>query len=1144
MTTRNKHQVKNHTLPKRLAISAAVAATFLAGYGGRQAYAGSCTGAAGTYICTGAANPGTDVTQNLNSGINPLIVTTDVNFGISTSAGNAFFLSNLVGGTSINFTDNFTSPITGATRGIRALNFGTGATSITSTGAVAGSSGLGIDAYNSSSATNLIIDAAAVTGGSTGIRARNYGNGATSITSTGTVTGSGYYGIYARNSSIGTSLTIKSAAVTGGFTGIYARNLGTGATSITSTGAVAGSNGLGIDAYNSLSATNLTIDAAAVTGSGTGIRARNYGNGATSITSTGAVTGTNTNGIYAVNSNANSTSLTISTAAVSGGSIGIGAYNFGTGTTSITSTGTVTGTNIYGIYARNGSNASILTINSAAVMSGKTGIKTNNEGKGATSITTTGAVTGSSKYGIYAKNYSSATDLTIDTVAVTGGNTGIYARNYGKGVTSITSSGTITGTNFYGIYAYNSSSATSLTINTAAVTGGNTGISASNNGTGATSITSTGAVTGTNGLGINASNNTSSTDLTINSAAVTGLYTGINAHNYGTGTTSITVSGAVTGGKGAGIFNVATNASTITLNSGAAVSATSGNAIIDGAGNTNLIMNSGSSVTGNIKLGGGNDAIILAGGNFSAVTNFDGEAGNDRLSFAGSNGVFNQALMANIESVTIDSGSTMGLSFTGNAFNASGLTGGALIVQNGGILNATNGFALTGNLINSTGVVSMQNGSIDAPASISGNFTGGGQVLLDANFATNTADKLNIAGNILAGGTRVGVNDISTGPATGNAIKLVSVGGTTASGDFTLAAPVVNGAFNYNTLALVGQDWVLQSVAATPGGGSVFTPFAASFEALGQGLLTLAALPTLAARTQQYMGTANTSGANSGDETGIDSPIWLRINGGDRDIDSRRSTTGANFDTKHWNAQLGADFTVADTSQGRFIAGVYAGYGKADTDVKSTAGKSNIDTTAYSFGLTGTWYMPNAVYIDTQLQRSWYNTDLSAGGVGAGKVDGIDGDGYSASIELGKQIAINDSLNIIPQAQLVYAKVDADRFTGANAELVNLTDSKSLKARLGAVLTKRFTEDGATTGFVIANVIREFEDETQVNVSGTQLNNVVDRWSGELGLGLALAWSRDTIQYALSAKVTGATSLNNFGDSQAAQGEVNFRVKF
>ena len=996
-------RTKNNTLPKRLAISAAVAATFLAGYGARPAYAGSCAAVlpAGTYTCSGAA--GTDVTQNLNSGTNPLIVTTTAGFGIFTTAGNAFDLSNSIGGTSIDFTDPNFSSITGNLTAIRVLNLGTGATSITSNGAVTG-----------------------------------------------------------------------------------------------------GSN----------------------------------------------------NGIYAFNY-ASSTSLTISTVAVSGGSIGIGAYNFGTGAASITSTGTVTGTNNYGIYARNAASASTLTINSAAVMSNKTGIKTKNAGSGATSITASGTVTGSGDYGIYARNESGATDLTINTVAVTGNNTGIIARNLGTGATSITSTGTVTGTSYFGIYARNDSNATDLTIHTStAVSGGYAGMYGINYGKGATSITSTGPVTGTSYNGIFARNGSSATDLTINTVDVKGGYTGIRAFNSGTGATSITVSGAVTGGggKGAGIFNISTNASTITLNAGASVSATSGNAIIDGAGNTSLIMNSGSSVTGTIRLGGGDDAINLAGGDFSGVTSFDGEAGNDRLSFAGSNGVFNQTLMANIESVTIDNGSTMGLSFTGNAFNATALTGSALIVQNGGILNASNGFALTGNLVNSTGVVSLQNSSIDAPASINGNFTGGGQLLLDANFATNTADRLNIAGNVLAGGTRVGVNDISTGPATGNAITLVSVAGTTAAGDFALSAPVVNGAFNYNTLALVGQDWVLQSIAfvpvvpvipgvpATPA-TPAYTPFAGSFEALGQSLLSMANLPSLVDRTHNRIGGMNT-GANSGDKTAIDTPIWLRFAGGYRDIDSKSSTTGADFNTNHWLAQVGIDFTVADNANGRFVAGINAGYNKADTDIKSTAGKSNLDITGQSLGLSGTWYSVNGVYVDTQLQRSWYDTDLSAGGVGAGKVNGVNGDGYSASIEVGKEIPLSDSLRITPQAQLVYANVDSDNFTGANAEIVKLAKSKSLKARFGTALNKLFTPDGASRGFVVANVIREFDDETQVNVSGTQLSNAVDRYTGELGVGLSHAWVKGTTSYEATAAVTGSSSLNNFGDSKAAQGEVNFKVKF
>ena len=728
---------------------------------------------------------------------------------------------------------------------------------------------------------------------------------------------------------------------------------------------------------------------------------------------------------------------------------------------------------------------------------------------------------------------------------ISGGSIGIAAFNDGTGATSITATGAVTGTEGYGIYVKNNATATDLTINAAIVTGGAAGIVARNDGTGATSITATGAVNATtNGHGISVKNNATATDLTINAAIVTGGITGIDARNDGTGTTSITINGAVTGGSSAGIFNNTVNASTITLNSGAAVKSTSGTAIQDGDGATSLILNTGSSVTGNILLGGGNDAINLAGGDFSGVTVFNGEGGvNDSLIFSGSDGVFDQSLMTNVEEVTIDNGSGMGLSFEGDAFDASGLTGSLLTVQNGGILNATNGFALTGNLVNSSGIVSMKNGAIDAPATISGDYTGGGELQLDVDFTADTADTLEIAGNVVGGGTAVGVNDISSGAATGNDITLVKVAGTTADGDFTLASNVVNGAFDYNTLELVGGEWVLKSVAAggdsgpAPAPAPAFTPFAGSFETIPQAFLALEALPSFANRIRGRI-----KGASSGDETGIESATWARVTGGKRNIDSASSTTGADFDTNYSRVQIGGDFTLKEDSSGLFIAGINASYGQADTDVNSTTGSGNIDTSGYSLGLSATWLMADDTYVDLQAQKSWYSTDLSAGGVGAGTVNDIDGDGHSVSVEVGRSIALNDELTITPQAQLSYAKVDTDDFIGANAEVVKLTNSKSLKARFGAELSKQL--DSGTRGFILASVIHEFEDETQVNVSGANLTNSVDQWSGELGGGIKHAWGEGTTHYETFAAITAGTSLNNFGDSNSVQLELGLKAKF
>ena len=154
----------------------------------------------------------------------PLVVVTDNTFSVVTVSGSALELNGTNG---LSFTDAFSSTITGGGGyGIKARNFGTGALSVTATGAVTGTNGHGINARNSTSSssvvgTSLTISAAEVSGGSDGIRAENTGTGALSVTATGAVTGN-YEGINAKNKSAGTDLTISAAAVSGGDYGIRA----------------------------------------------------------------------------------------------------------------------------------------------------------------------------------------------------------------------------------------------------------------------------------------------------------------------------------------------------------------------------------------------------------------------------------------------------------------------------------------------------------------------------------------------------------------------------------------------------------------------------------------------------------------------------------------------------------------------------------------------------------------------------------------------------------------------------------------------------------------------------------------------------------------------------------------------------------
>ncbi len=296
--------------------------------------------------------------------------------------------------------------VTGSLSGIHALNAGSGALSITASGAVTATGILsrGISAKNSTTGSDLTISAAEVTGGSDGIWAANYGSGALSITASGAVTGTlalpgiTSHGIYARNNGTGTDLTISAAEVTGGSDGIWARNDGSGALSITASGAVTGTSDFGISASNFGS--DLTISAAEVTGGLDGIHAWNAGSGALLITASGAVTGASN--YYGIRANNYGTGLIISVADVIGGLEGIQAWNAGSGALSITASGAVTGASNYGVLASNFGGD--LTISAAEVTGGLDGIHAYNAGSGALSITTSGAVTGTSRAGIYAVN--------------------------------------------------------------------------------------------------------------------------------------------------------------------------------------------------------------------------------------------------------------------------------------------------------------------------------------------------------------------------------------------------------------------------------------------------------------------------------------------------------------------------------------------------------------------------------------------------------------------------------------------------------------------------------------------------------------------------------------------------------------------
>jgi hypothetical protein len=161
------------------------------------------------------------------------------------------------------------------------------------------------------SAASVTIDTAAtITSEATAIVALNYGSGATSVTASGDLTSTTRFGIGAVNATSGTDLTVTTgvgSSVRAAYGGIDARNLGVGATTIIVNGDLTSAQKTGLNAYNGASATDLTVATgvdSSVSAYATymdAISVYNTGSGATTVNANGTVTSAAGKGIYAHN---------------------------------------------------------------------------------------------------------------------------------------------------------------------------------------------------------------------------------------------------------------------------------------------------------------------------------------------------------------------------------------------------------------------------------------------------------------------------------------------------------------------------------------------------------------------------------------------------------------------------------------------------------------------------------------------------------------------------------------------------------------------------------------------------------------------------------------------------------------------------
>lgn len=221
-----------------------------------------------------------------------------------------------------------------------------------------------------------------------------------------------------------------------------------------------------------------------------------------------------------------------------------------------------------------------------------------------------------------------------------------------------------------------------------------------------------------------------------------------------------------------------------------------------------------------------------------------------------------------------------------------------------------------------------------------------------------------------------------------------------------------------------------------------------------------------------------------------------------------------------------------------------AQYSRARADVSSDLGNGSNTTEGYGVGANLTWYGQNGVHIDGQAQFGWFDTDLSADGVGK-LAAGNNGTGYALSVELGRELAVAPGWTVTPQAQLAYASADFDDFVDPYGAAVSLSKGESLEGRIGLALGRdaNWQDDSGrkvrSHVYGITSLTYEFLDGATVAVSGVDLVVEPQKFGAELGLGGTYNWGDE--RYALHGEALVSTS---FDGSYGYKGTVGLTVGF
>jgi outer membrane autotransporter protein len=425
--------------------------------------------------------------------------------------------------------------------------------------------------------------------------------------------------------------------------------------------------------------------------------------------------------------------------------------------------------------------------------------------------------------------------------------------------------------------------------------------------------------------------------------------------------------------------------------------------------------------------------------------------------------------------------------FTGNLINVDTLTVGDPSVWNMVASNTLN------SLVMDTGEVRFGAANEFFTLNV-GNLSGSGTFAMDVDYATNEHDRLNVTGSATGSHTLL-VNSSGEDPANPQQLTLVQ----TAAGDATFAlvgGQVDVGTYSYDLASRSngsgGTDWFLDPSTAviSPGTASVLALFNTA-PTVWYGELT---------SLRSRMGELRFNGGKAGG--------WVRSYGNKYNVDE---ASGLGYQQTQQGFSLGADAPLP-IGDGQWLIGVLAGHSKSDLNVsRGTSGTVK----SYYAGVYTTWLdQDSGYYFDGVLKFNRFRNDSKVGMSDGTRAKGdYDNVGMGGSLEFGKHIKLDDGYFVEPFTQLSAVVIQGKDYHLDNDMKAEGDRTRSMLGKVGVTAGRNFVLDNGSVlqPYLRVAGVHEFAKNNEVQVNDNQFNNDLSGSRGELGAGVAVAFS-DNLQ--------------------------------